>query len=244
MNLEYLKQPALDSLKANILTNIENYGELKNDWILNQFDSNPFSSYKRDVPEFELCIDDLGSAATEIKNVKIFYSNLREISPTEATEERLWSGLAHGCFWEFMQLRFPKTDNANNINTHYFLGTSSIKRALITNTLARYWWVGHLVYDENSTDPYWALGIFKNDFVTRARTLFSSNYSSNKRTILTIAEQILKYESKNEPLNRDEYFSVIRYVNLLGGTFLLDAMPTEKLSAKIADRLHEIDSAR
>ena len=41
----------------------------------------------------------------DYNNVKILYTNIKNISNTQAIDERLWAGLSHSIFWKYLQYR-------------------------------------------------------------------------------------------------------------------------------------------
>ena len=94
MKLYILSNDALYNLKGNVNYNKDMYKNNDSKWMEKQLDYNPFIEFKKSVDEFEL-----DPQASDIKNTKILYQAMRNLTDSEATEERLWSGMAHGAFW-------------------------------------------------------------------------------------------------------------------------------------------------
>ena len=146
-----------------------------------QLDYNPFIEFKKSVDEFEL-----DPQASDIKNTKILYQAMRNLTDSEATEERLWSCMAHGAFWDFMRDKFKYDIESNSrftfkestILNRYFFNTKSHgwKRSMQLNILSRMWWTGRLCYDEkNKKDPFHYLELFESAFSHKVINTFSSN---------------------------------------------------------------------
>ena len=110
MIIHFLKDDCLVALKTNIAGNVRHYSELQNDWVYEFFDGeNPFMEYKFQIDDFQFDTElseghDLGKQ--EVENVIRLYSAMKNLTDTQATDERLWVGLAHGDFWNYMQKRW------------------------------------------------------------------------------------------------------------------------------------------
>lgn len=236
MKLYYLAEEALEDLKYNGKENIELYQSDTNQWIIDKFNINPFFEYKRDFEDFELIVDHNNIGLSDIENVKTFHSNLKEISPSEASDERLWAGLSHSVFWDYMKERWSRRpiQSENDIRNRYFLQDRiSFRRSLFTNTLSRLWWMGELVYDENSEDPYHLLYGLKNNFISTSYTFFSSNFTSNSKVTRAVLKSILNHQESSESFDRESFFSIIRYANILAGSYLLEYLEEEEIQDKI-----------
>lgn len=236
MKLYYMRQEILEDLKNNIAHNIENYSNESNQWIIDQYE-NPFLEYKRTVEDFELLFDPKNVSVSDMKNVKTLHSNLRFLTRTEAADERLWAGMSHSVFWDFMKERWSNRSakEEKDIGNRYFLtGGSSNRRALFMNTISRYWWIGELIYDEdNSKDPYYLIEVFSDNFITYVHTFLSSSFTSNTNIVKGVLRPMLKYKEVNGGLSREEFQAIIRYANLIGGSYLLDYLSAEEIEEKI-----------
>lgn len=237
MKLHFLKEDALYYLKSNIDINEKNYSLPTNDWIYESFDGeNPFCEFKIEVEDFTMITEAERPESTDVQNAKIVYNALKNITDSQATDERLWSGLEHGQLWDYMQYRL-KTSKGNlttdSIKTNYFFKQGA-NRSLIVNTVSRLWWVGKHTYDKtNTTDPFYSMKYFEVDFTTKILTLFSSNFTNNPKITRALLNGIVFLEDDGAKVSREQYHSLIRYVNMLGGTYILDYLTTEELQEKI-----------
>lgn len=236
MKLYYMRQEILEDLKNNIAHNIENYSNESNQWIIDQYE-NPFLEYKKTVDDFELLVDPKDVGSSDMENVRILHSNLKFLTKSEAADERLWTGLTHSVFWNFMKERWssrPSKEEKQIDNRYFLTGGSSNRRALLMNTISRYWWIGELIYDEdNIKNPYYLIEVFRGDFTTNVYTLLSSNFTSNTNILKGVLRPMLEYKEVNGSLSREEFQAIIRYANLIGGSYLLDYLSTEEIEEKI-----------
>lgn len=236
MKLYYMRQEILEDLKNNIAHNIENYSNESNQWIMNQYE-NPFLEYKKTVDDFELLVDPKDVGSSDMENVRILHSNLKFLTKSEAADERLWAGMSHSVFWDFMKERWssrPSKEEKQIGNRYFLTGGSSNRRALLMNTISRYWWIGELIYDEdNIKNPYYLIEVFRGDFTTNVHTLLSSNFTSNTNILKGVLRPMLEYKEINGSLSREEFQAIIRYANLIGGSYLLDYLSTEEIEEKI-----------
>ena len=119
------------------------------------------------------------------------------------------------------------------------------RRALTRNAVSRLWWIGRLTYDNelNSPDPWRYTRYvcthqrFIVDFLERN---VSNSFSLIKPTI----DAVLEWESKNEGIIVDSYKmrEIQKYINILGGTYILDCLDYEFLKNKIYTKITEIIS--
>ena len=145
MKVHFLTENALEALRVNLNGNIKHYSDKSNDWIYNYFgEESPFVEYKQEFPEFKLSFnenDDVGE--NDVKNTIVLYSAMKSLTDTQATDERLWSGMCHCDCWDFLQMRWQVKDyndlSEAKVRTRFFFGQNK-KRSLITNSLSKLWW--------------------------------------------------------------------------------------------------------
>lgn len=246
MKLHFLKEEALETLKGNIKTNLRNYSNPTNDWIIDFFKGeNPFIEYKKEVSNFKLNMSYEKPEEGDVENIKIIYSAMSNLTETDATDERLWSGLEHGVFWDFLRYRWSvskKLPAEKDIYNHFFFSQSR-KRSLITNTLSKLWWIGKLTYDEKRRNPFELTEYLKHDLASRSRVLFSSNYSNNPVIVRALLSSLIKLQNEGLNISREVFTESTKYLNVLGGTYILDYFEEEELSEKITKRVKTLLSA-
>lgn len=247
MKIYFLKEEALETLKGNIKTNLKSYTNPTNEWIKDYFDGqDPFVEYKKEVNEFKLDMSYDKPEDSDIENIKRMYSAMSMLTETDATDERLWSGLGHGMFWEYFAYRWSydkKVPSENDIKNRFFFSQSR-KRSLITNTLSRLWWIGKLTYDERRSNPFELTEYLKNDFATKTRILFSSNYSNNPTIVRALITSFIEFQNQGVNISREVFVETTKYMNVLGGTYILDYFAEEELVEKITKRIRVLLSAQ
>ena len=184
MKLYIMKRDALETLKANIpLVYGKYFTESTNKWIYDICGENPFIEFK-DVTEFELASLNSGLTPGEIDlaNCKIIYEKLMFLSESQASDERLWAGLAHTTFYEYMK-NVGVMDMERNLMDQKrmqvpfrqdFFYKKSGRTGFYRNTLSKCWWVGHNTYNPNNTKNHFeGLDIIgSNDFNSKITEFF------------------------------------------------------------------------
>ncbi|MDO4793673.1 MAG: DUF6339 family protein [Filifactor alocis] len=248
MKIHFMKDEALTYFKGNVEYNLKDYLSTNNGWILEKYSAyknsteGAFGEFKLHIPDFSMDTSSDKPESTDYNNVKILYLALKEISDTQAADERLWVGLSHSDLYEFMLYRC-KLDEENiskqKILRNFFFNHGN-KRSLIIHPLARLWWVGRLLYDETGEDPFEALEYLRKDFGTKVLSLFSSNFTNNPVIVRAILMAIAEIERAGTQVGRSRFLELIRYINLLGGVIILDYLSEEELKNKILNHYYEV----
>lgn len=235
MRLRFLPDDKLDELKANVERNMELYTSWPQGWVQEYFGEDPFVESRIHYDPFEFYMDEDDPVKTDLENVKRFYSALKHMSESDAADEGLWSGLAHDQFSAYLRYRWP-INKPGDIKNHYFFGYSQ-RRSLERHGLARLWWIGWLTYDDRRSDcfeltPYL---LRDTDFVSG---LMGRNFSSNKVVTLGILGEIQAFEQETgQSVRRDATRDLLQYLNLIGGTYLLDAFDEQEIRGMVRERL-------
>jgi len=173
---------------------------------------------------------------SDMENVKVVYESLKHLSPSQATQERLWAGLSHLQFRDYSFYRLKKDfDNQNDkrINTSLFFRNGN-KRSLFVHILARLWWVGHMTYDETEESPYRLTEFFcEKDFSARSVIFFSSNFTSNKNITRGILRSLIKLKENGIDVKREHFVLATKYMNVVGGAMILDILTTEAIEKMV-----------
>lgn len=247
MKLRFLKNDSLYILKESIRENIENYDSINSLWI-NDVTSNTtnYIDFKQEVNDFNLITSDIPEK-NDLENIKILYTNLINITDSQASDERLWAGLCHDKFWEYMQKRWPlekAKDKYKYIKKNYFFAHGE-KRSLMTNGLARLWWIGRLTYDSsNIENPFELTEYLAKDLNGRGFPLFGSNISNNKKVLKVFLKTLKDYEENNEIISREVFLEMVKSLNMWCGKILVDSLNEELLKEKILNRLSYVLSRK
>lgn len=243
MKLVIFKEDSLDLLKHDIYKNIENYAEVNNKWI-EKYQKELFQKFGGGIKKIKLNMSYDKPEQSDVENIKMFYNNLKFLSDSQASEERLWAALCHTHFWDYMQYRWPFSKARNSkekfIRKNYFYA-HGLTRSLMTNALARLWWLGRLTYDETRENPYAILEYLGSDLNGKGFPLFGTNYSNNKKILRDIFDALFEFEKSNGKLSRIEFQVLVKELNLWGGGTSLDYLCRGGLlKNKVAKYLSEL----
>lgn len=241
MKLEFISETTLQDLRVNNGAYLTHYYNRDEEWFNNYFSVEgrvlkshidfemPTLSYNEDY------------AISDLENVKIVYQALRHIPVSQATQERIWAGLAHLQFREFTLYRLKKdleNKNSNRIQTSLFFKHGT-KRSLFVHILSRLWWVGYMTYDESNKDnPFWLTDFFsQKDFSARCVVFFSSNFTSNRNITRGILKAIYKLNEEGIIIKRDHFVQASKYLNVVGGALILDMLSMAEVEEMVTRHL-------
>ena len=234
MQLLYFKENTVDILKKQDLTANAKYYYGDNSWIAQKYPNQklllPFS--KIEVSEFNLKMEN--GINDDFDNMVIMYENLKFLTDSQASDERLWSGLAHTIFWNYMQHRWPMPNEKDKRNSHilnnYFFWNST--KAVFLNGLSRLWWYARFTYDENLDDHYELTKyVCENDINGKIFPLLSCTFVNNKEVFKNIIKAVKKYEEENNTkLSRDQFGELNKYLNRLSGKVFIDGKDIYKFN--------------
>lgn len=179
-----------------------------------------------EVPDLEfnqcsLIISEETPASTDPENIKLFYLNFKEINDSFASDERLWAGLAHTIYYEYMLKRWPGKTDPQSIKNHFFFASG--QRSYMLNTMSRLWWFGRKTYREGN-EPWKILDYFSHDINGFGFTLFGSNWSNSEISTDLFFKAIFEYTEENHRKVDRQLFNDARvYTTCLCGIYVLDA---------------------
>lgn len=254
MKLYIMKREALETLKANLP---EVYGkyytENSNKWIYDICGDNPFVEFK-DVTEFRLASlnSDLTPGEIDLNNCKILYEKLMFLSESQASDERLWAGLTHTTFYEYMRQRWgyghgkrPKSTEkeVGAIQTRFFYKNSG-RNGFYRNTLSKCWWVGHNTYNPNNASNHFeSLDIIgSNDLNSKINEFFYNfTFSSNPEVMAAIIEALRIFKEEGKTLSvRNHIRPAMSYLNAVGGSVVIDCLSKEEITNIFSDAIDAI----
>lgn len=231
----FMKLADISAVKANAGAYLPYFKEKDSSWLKEKLGHSPFSRTKYDLPDIKLYMpeDEEKREETDKRNVREVYSKLKFLSPSQASDERLWAGLCMGPCWDYVSYRW-QIDSANAVRQHYFFGFGP-RRSLTRNAMSRLWRIGQLTYDPERQDPFELT-----DFVCENSRFIVDVLERNVSDSLPLMREFL---SACVDLNKAGYMmdtNIIRelqkYMDILGGVYVLDYMPQGFLYNKIKER--------
>ena len=164
-------------------------------------------------------------------NIKIVYESLKELTPVQAVQEKLWVAMYNTYYQDHLFDYIDTIKEGKNFEKRLkgsIVYTWGANRSKIVQNVARMWWLGYYLYDEeNKKDPYELLNFYTDtmDIVGKSTVFFSSNLTNNKNLTLGILEGLRELVDHGTIDNKREYYNQInKYFNLIGGVKLLDFM--------------------
>ena len=248
MKIQFMKDDSVYALKKYIKYAKNHYTDDNTEWIkgITNNDEN-FGLFKKEFNDFDLVISDKPEK-DDIENMKIIYDNLKDLTDSQASDERLWAGLSHTKFWNYMQKRWPLPNDPEkwekHILQHYFFAHGA--RSTVLNGLARLWWYARLTYDETNIDnPYELTEYMAKDINGKAYMLFGSNFSRNREIQRIFLYTIKNYEEQRGLiLSREEFGELRKKIVLWSGKLVIDIVDKETLKNKITKEIEKLISKR
>lgn len=253
MKIYFMKQAAIDFLKANIGRLYVNYYQKDdNSWMEEEFGENPFILFM-EVPEFEMAslLDDKTAGEIDFMNCKIVFENLKSLSESQASDERLWAGLCNSTFYHYMRKRHgysvsglkDKEKDASGILSRFFF-SGGTRSGFYRNTIAKCWWVGRATYDKSNLVNHFEMldSIGANDLSTKVSDIFYSNtFASNPTILKGICDAMKFFSDHGVKLSvHDNIRPALQYLNVVGGATLLDVLSSDEIKDIMVKRIGEI----
>lgn len=179
------------------------------------------------------------SRSDGVKALVVFRA-LSELTPYQASDERLWVYLCHHqcaryVSWRWLRKRPDKDEVAvREVMNHFF---AKGNRALIRdNGVSRLWWLGRIATDVALDSPDEFLRILLHRQDVRSALIERPSVSMNRRVLRIIYLEMLDHWVNGGKLFEREVFrSWMRALNRRGGVVLLDALPDEALADLVRD---------
>ncbi len=247
MKLMFMKSGAVDYFRAN-LDRLYTYYYVKADgsWINEEY-PDAFEEFIT-IEDFELADPDLYTPGElEVENCKILYLAMKDLSPSQAADERLWAGLCNGVFYDYLKRRWGNytlgKEKSERVKIEKRFFAHGGRAALFSNSLARWWWIGKITYDPNSEDHWEKLdAIGAMDFSTKVYSLFKSyNFSSNPIVMDGILRALKELSDHKVVLVVKKHLRpALKYLNAYGGSVLLDSLDSEEIKRILLKKLLEL----
>lgn len=246
MKLQYIDEDKLVAVKSNILIYVDNFKQGDNAWLFDAFGADLLKNFRYNVDDFELMTYEDKPSLTEFENVKKVYGNLKGLSESEATEERLWAGLCLGKFWKYTVYRWGNSFNKpEGIEQHFFFGPKTgIKRSLTRNAMARLWWIGKKTYDENNiNDPYRLTKFLCNhsDYIMHFMEINASNNKNVARGFLRATADAV---DEGIRIDTNDFGALTKYLNILGGVYIIDFFSEQEIYTKIKNKIYDMTNKK
>lgn len=170
----------------------------------------------------------------DAENALIVYRALSDLTPHQASIDRLWVYLCHTEARTYTIGRWytsrKKTseDDIKNVVNHFFV---SGDRSLIRdNAISRLWWLGKIAIDIDPDNPENFLEIILHKQDVRSALIERPSTSRNRTVLKEIYTVMCEYwENGGELFARDNFRKWMVNLNRRGGVILFDALSTTEL---------------
>ena len=243
MNLIFIKEKDLKELKANLDFYCKFFLDDTNNNLVKELNQDLLVQSKlKTGKELEQMFEEgkFPDVENDFEYSKLLYENLKNLSDSQASDERLWAGLSIGPFWNYVQKRWNLKETNNlvtSVKDHYLFGYGP-RRSLIRNAISRLWWIARLTYDEQSQDHY-HLTKFICSNSRYIGDILERNFSNNPNIIQPFLLAIKDGQDKYI-ISTDNVRKLALYIDQIGGSFLLDCLAPTTIQKKISDKIYDM----
>lgn len=222
----------VESLRAAISDNADQY--LSDDSFVSSLPNLQAKELPIEVPlsePLQLLLPD-ASDLYDLENAIRLHKSLRDLTPLQARDPRLWTHLSHVEIWPYMRKRWPIERFANDkakakrfVESRYFIPQSQ-SRALLRNGVARLWWVARMSHDGNRDNPYELTRVLLSSLDITQQILERS--LGRAPVIVKAFLEFLQRNAEELLSGGDSARSIIRHLakalNTYGGVCILDCL--------------------
>lgn len=171
---------------------------------------------------------------TDQENIQRVYNHMKYLSDSQASDERIWVAYTFSEFIEYMRYRWSATD-VNDMENHYLFNYSN-QRSLFRNGISRLWWIGRITYDDSRIDPYELTKFLCKD-QDYIESICGRNIFNNPNIAYSTIKALFDGEKSGIKVDRYMVRNISKYVNLLAGTYILDAMEKDEIYKKVKKKI-------
>lgn len=242
MKIKYITEEGILTLRNNNKIIFEGIMLEKDKSILELMkDDNLIKETSYEINDFILSTSqDKGKEAlTDGENVQIVYNNMMHLSDSQASDERIWVAYTLREQLNYMKYRWP-AKNAKGMLNRYFFNYGK-QRSLFRNGMSRLWWIGRLTYDKSADDPYELTKIIckHQDFI---ENIMGRNVFNNPTILRATLRAINDANKQGIKTNRYCIRGIAEYLNLLGGTYLIDIFTYDEIYEKVANWISKYET--
>lgn len=244
MRIKILSNSALQALKENVKADLYLYEDDSPNALLEEVGEEALIDTGLEIPDFRLIVSE--DSKQDFYNVKKVYGAMRNVlSPSMASDERLWAGMAfeENC-WNYINARWKRDGwTKDSVKDHFFFNHSS-RRSLTRNALSRLWWIGYLTYDEKNQEDPWHYTRFICGNQRYIVDVLERNMSNNLLLIKACVNACESYisEAPGHKLDSKDMRDIQKYLSILGGVYVIDTLDISYLENKIYSQIVKIKS--
>ena len=230
MNLSFVSREATDRLIRNIPANLEHYRAGQTSQLINDGDCR---ASRIEVGEPPTLTASEGGAAEDLNASRRIFQWLSELTPVQASDERLWVYLTHRVYPEYVHARWGaalegSTQPEARVEDRWFFRGEGVA-TFVRNGLSRLWWFGYLTYDRELGDHFEFTEILLG--LQEIQVAMLERRFGRCRNVLRAILEILKRNDRLDgvPHRGDVIQGWAKDINTYGGAFVLDSLPPDRL---------------
>lgn len=179
----------------------------------------------------------------DFDNARKLFEYFKNITPTQASDSRLWTYLALVECSKYLKVRWSlkgtEEKQKQSILTHWYIPYLSA-RTLSRHGLSWLWWGAYSTYDKDRTDPYELTQEFfeRKDLI---RTTLEETLGRNRNFLHALLEFFIENEKLFANYKQEKTRFIIRRSNLLAGYKLFGALPKNEIKRIFSQYIKQID---
>lgn len=164
--------------------------------------------------------------STDFNNSRLIYEAFINLTESQASDFRLWSGYAiNNDVYNYLKYRWKDDERTIYYRVSAHAGG---KRGLAYHGIARLWWFAHLTYDETKDNPY-ELTEFTFEYPHIMEKMIYRNFSNSKSIRFGIIKGIKKFLDQGGKYHTKKLDELYKHISLLSGVNLLDVIPEDEI---------------
>ncbi|HIO04527.1 MAG TPA: hypothetical protein EYN08_02755 [Gammaproteobacteria bacterium] len=238
INLPYLKQEIVDSLRVNIKENLELYRSGSFDDLLK--DGTNALPNEIQIDDFSLNGMHDKSHDRDVQNSILIFNSIAGMTPYLARDERVWSYLTHTSLLKYTRERWtiPEDDEEaiKQISLHFF--SKGARGYFRYNAAARLWWSAYLSNKVEEISLEDALNVLFDKQDVRGNIIDRPTVSVSDNILSAVIEALSassKYDPDKTLFDRNVNRASMKELNFIAGAKLLQVMPKEEVSKIVSD---------
>ena len=179
-----------------------------------------------------LIITDSKNDENDYTNASLVHQALPNLTPAQATDERLWVTLCLNQFKEYVLARWPNIQDGK----HYFV-LGGFRHLTRNNAIARLWWCNHLAQKMKTSNK-----VRKEFFsdIDRRQQIIERPTSANSRNVLKVIFEIITEQNETgKKYRRENWRPFGAKINFVGKRKVLPSLSESRLKEILLEKYLE-----
>ncbi len=176
--------------------------------------------------------NDKNQEKNDYTNAGLVQQALSDLTPADATDERLWVTLCLNQYKKYMLARFKKFGSGKQ----FFCG--GYRQLTRVNGVSRLWWSKYNSQKMNTQNKE-IIKLFFDDIDRRQQTIERTTSSSNRKVLKVIFEIVAEQNKAGNPYKRPHYREFMKKINFIGKRKSLPSLDEKTLKKLFLDKYLE-----